>query len=154
MITIRDGRASDAQALSEGFAEMGWDRPPERFHAYLSDATVRMLVAVNGEQPIGHAQVRHHADGASEIFDLNVLAPWRRRGAASALLGRAEALSLRSVRLGVGVTADYGPALALYLARGYRPDGLGLSQAGRPVAYGEVVTVDDGLVLTLVKEPA
>ena len=40
----------------------------------------------------------------------------------------------------------------LYVRRGYVPDGRGLMTHDRPVAYGESVPVDDGLVLYFVKQ--
>lgn len=56
--------------------------------------------------------------------------------------------------IGVGVTADYGPAQILYARRGYLPDGNGLVQRGRRLGYGETVEVDDELVLYFTKRVA
>jgi hypothetical protein len=56
------------------------------------------------------------------------------------------------VGIAVGMTADYGAAQRMYVKRGYIPTGAGLFADGRPVSYGEQVTVDDGLLLTFTKQ--
>ena len=89
-----------------------------------------------------------------EIQDFNVLPPFRRRGIGTLLLERAEALiAARSpvVGIGVGLTSDYGPAQRLYARRGYLPDGRGIAATHAAVAPGQVVRVDDDLVLYLNK---
>jgi GNAT superfamily N-acetyltransferase len=93
-------------------------------------------------------------DAIPEIKDLNVLPARRRQGIGTALMDAAEQLAgSRSSRVGIGVGMDagYGPAQALYVARGYVPDGRGLTTHNRHVAWGETVRVDDDLVLYLVK---
>lgn len=73
-------------------------------------------------------------------------------GVATRLLDAAEALAARrapAVGLAVGLYQAYGPALRLYLSRGYLPEGDGASSAGRPLLGGETVTVDDTLALYL-----
>ena len=161
MISIRDGRADDARPLSAAFAAMGWARPPERFAGYVEAAAarrMRFLVAELDGALAGHAQIlrlaRHApaaARGLPEVMDLNVLAPMRRRGVATALMDAAEASAWAAPGLcvGTGLTADYAPALALYLGRGYRPDGGGATWRGHPLAHGQPVTVDDDLTLYL-----
>jgi len=49
------------------------------------------------------------------------------------------------------LTADYGGAQRLYIKRGYVPDGLGISQHGRFLLYGDIVTVDDDLTVGFTK---
>jgi hypothetical protein len=53
--------------------------------------------------------------------------------------------------IGVGLTADYGPAHILYIKRGYIPDGRSLTKDGRPLGYGEQISVDDRLTLYFTK---
>lgn len=117
-----------------------------------------MLVALDGAKPVGYLTLAWAADhppfrrrGLPEIQDLDVLPSRRRRGVATRLLDAAEALAARrapAVGLAVGLYQAYGPALRLYLSRGYLPDG-GASSAGRPLLGGETVTVDDTLALHL-----
>ena len=90
-----------------------------------------------------------------EITDLNVLIKFQRRGVATHLLDRAEQVigacsELAGIR--VGLTADYGAAQALYVRRGYVPDGFGLFYQDRQLSYGECVTVDDHLTLGFTKQ--
>jgi hypothetical protein len=54
--------------------------------------------------------------------------------------------------IGVGMVADYGAAQILYARRGYVPDGRGVSWNDKHLKYEDVVTVDDGLVLHLLKQ--
>jgi hypothetical protein len=56
------------------------------------------------------------------------------------------------VGLGVGLTADYGPAQQMYVKRGYIPDGRGLYSHDKPAQYGQFVPVDDDLVLYFTKK--
>jgi hypothetical protein len=53
--------------------------------------------------------------------------------------------------IGVGMDPDYGAAQRLYVRRGYVPDGRGLTSHGQAVRWGEMVTVDDALVLWFTK---
>ena len=50
-----------------------------------------------------------------------------------------------------GLYADYGPALLLYLGRGYLPDGRGVTYDRRTVAPGQSIRLDDGAALMFVK---
>jgi hypothetical protein len=83
-----------------------------------------------------------------------VLPAYRRQGVASQLLDAAETLiQERSDRAGIGfgLYADYGPAQRMYILRGYVPDGNGVTYNGSTAQPGTQVTVDDDLVLYLVK---
>lgn len=89
------------------------------------------------------------------IHDLLVFSAFQRRGVASRLMDEAEALiATRASKAGitVGLFDAYGPAQRLYARRGYVPDGRGACQAQRPLQKGEVVTMDDDLILWLTKE--
>ncbi len=90
-----------------------------------------------------------------EIKDLRVLAEYRRRGIATALIDEAEkCIFARSpvAGIGVGLYADYGPAQRMYALRDYVPDGRGITYKEQPVKPGHDVFVDDDLLLYLVKE--
>ena len=90
-----------------------------------------------------------------EISDLIVRPDLRRRGIATALVDEAEQRIFKrspAAGIGFGMYADYGPAQRMYVLRGYVPDRLGLMYKHKPVVPGEMVKVDDDLVLYLVKE--
>jgi GNAT superfamily N-acetyltransferase len=87
--------------------------------------------------------------------DFNVLPHHRRRGIGSRLMDAAErriAERAPIAGIGVGMDRDYGAAQQLYVKRGYVPDGRGLTSHHRQLAWGETVTVDDGLALYFTKE--
>jgi GNAT superfamily N-acetyltransferase len=93
--------------------------------------------------------------GIPEINDLRILAAYRRRGVAAALMDEAEKRIFersKVVGLGVGLYADYGAAQRMYVRRGYVPDDRGLMYNNRPVPPGHDVFVDDDLVLYFTKE--
>ena len=93
--------------------------------------------------------------GIPEISDLNVLLRFQKRGVATLLMNAAECLiSERGniAGLGVGVTADYGAALRLYVCRGYFPDGLGIARNGKTISHGEEIVVDDDVNLYFLRE--
>ncbi|CAI6082968.1 GNAT family N-acetyltransferase [Cohnella sp. JJ-181] len=95
--------------------------------------------------------------GIPEINALDVFPPYRRLGIASRMLQELEdiaSLSSPYVGLGVGLYRDYGPAQILYAKRGYVSDGLGIMYKNRTVAPGQTVTVDDELLLYLIKNLA
>ncbi len=90
-----------------------------------------------------------------EINDLNVFPEFRRTGIASQLLDELEKIaSKRSRRIGlaVGLYKDYGNAQMLYTRRGYVLDGKGLFYNHIEVQPGQQVTVDDDLLIYLIKE--
>jgi GNAT superfamily N-acetyltransferase len=92
--------------------------------------------------------------GIPEIVDFNVLPSYRRRGVGTALMDAAEqtiAQRADQAGLGCGLYADYGPALRLYLRRGYLPDGRGITYDRRNVEPGQSVRIDDSAALMLVK---
>jgi hypothetical protein len=53
--------------------------------------------------------------------------------------------------VGVGLHSDYGAAQRLYVLRGYVPDARGITSHGKRVGYGDVASVDDDLILWLMK---
>jgi GNAT superfamily N-acetyltransferase len=84
-----------------------------------------------------------------------VLAEFRRRGIATALMDEAEERIFKKstvAGIGVGLYAGYGPAQRMYILRGYVPDGRGLVHKNEPVSPGHDVFVDDDLLLYFVKE--
>ena len=149
----------DANVMSRGGREV------PRLSRFWDDVTAgrRVIFAAwQDEDFLGHVTVQELSDyqpfrrsRIPEIVDLWVQPEHRRRGVAQALLTEAEnhtaAKGYAAIGLGVGVTADYGPAHRLYAAREYRPDGTGLWAQGAPTKNGEKITLDDDVLLMLVK---
>ena len=93
--------------------------------------------------------------GLPGICDLVVFEPYRRKGIATKLMDRAEALARRvnsKIYLDVCLNAEYGPAQRFYVLRGYVPDGAGVYYEEHVPEKGEICKNDDDLTLCLVKE--
>ncbi len=159
-LTIRLLQAQDIQPIAAAFAQHGWHKPASQYERYLVEqesGTREVWVAFIADQFAGYVCILWHSDyqpfaqaAIPEIADFNVLPAFRRRQIGSRLLDKAEArIASRSpvVGIGVGMTADYGAAQRMYVLRGYVPDGRGLAHNGRPLPYGEQVTVGDELAL-------
>lgn len=85
-----------------------------------------------------------------EIMDLNVLPAFRKQGIGSLLIARAEEEAFKQynmIGIGVGLYADYGQALKIYIDRGYKPDGRGVTYNYQMVKPGDNVCLDDDLIL-------
>jgi ribosomal protein S18 acetylase RimI-like enzyme len=159
--TLRPG---DPEIIAAALRAVGWQRDAAQYRRYLDEqgaGTRAVFVArVDGDYA-GYVTVRWEASypqfreaGIPEIQDFNVLPPLRRRGIGSQLLDSAEArIAERSgvAGIGVGLGPDYGPAQRLYARRGYVPDGRGVARDGEPLHPGDIVRVDDDLVLYFTK---
>jgi aminoglycoside 3-N-acetyltransferase I len=93
--------------------------------ALLADPRTLMLVALEGERPIGfvlaHELPRRHGDRSSLfVYEVDVAEGHRRRGIGTALLARLGELAReRGIRTGFVLTEpDNGPANALYRSAG------------------------------------
>jgi len=158
---------TDPERICAAFAAQGWDKPAALYQRYLREqadgARAVFIAECNGEFA-GYVTLvwlsdypPFHSRNIPEIVDLNVLKLFQRRGVGSALLDAAEKRAAERsplVGIGVGLTADYGPAQRLYVRRGYIPDGHGVFQDRRYVAHGDRVIVDDDLALYLTKQLA
>jgi GNAT superfamily N-acetyltransferase len=164
-LIIRLLEAEDIPTIASAFAAIGRDKSASQYERYLAEqqrgervvlvafwhdsfAGYLTIVWQSGYTPFRDASI-------PEIVDFNVLPHLRRRGIGSQLLEEAEQrIAEQSVLVGIGVgmDRDYGAAHRLYVRRGYVPDGRGLTSHNRPVAWGETVTVDDGLVLYFTKD--
>lgn len=165
-LVLRPLRSEDIAQVAAAFAALGWGGKSEvqfeRYRAEHEAGTRVTRFAFVGGVFAGYLNVlwrSGHPPFADahipEINDFNVLPLARRRGVGTALMDEAErVIATRSpvAGVGVGMTSDYGAAQRLYVRRGYVPDGRGLMTHDRPVAYGESVPVDDGLVLYFVKQ--
>jgi GNAT superfamily N-acetyltransferase len=163
-MTIRLLAHRDASVLATAFADDGWEKPEELFTGYLDDQErgerlcwlARVGSSVAGYATLSWVPQYHplRAAGLPEIQDLNVLAAFRRRGIASGLIEVAEreaATRVDEVGIGVGLHPGYRAAQRLYPARGYVPDGHGVTYRDEPVAEGVAYPFDDDLVLHLTK---
>jgi len=165
-VRIRPANPDDAAWLDDCFAVgMGWHKPAGYFERVWEQQAVGaliLLLALDADDYLGHCKLVWSPDysgfrerGIPEIQDLNVIRSQRRQGLASHLLDEAEARIVKRSRfagLGFGLYADYGAAQRLYIQRGYVPDGHGLHYFDEPLPPGATCTVDDDLVLYLVKQ--
>jgi GNAT superfamily N-acetyltransferase len=161
---IRPMKQEDAPMISAAFTALGWHKPLSQYERYHEEQELGkrvVLVAFLNEAFSGYGNVVWTSDyppfrqeRIPEIADLNVLPQFRRRGIATAIMDRAEALISEhsdTAGLGVGLYPDYGAAQRMYVLRGYVPDGLGITFRNHHVAAGEEVRVDDDLVLWFTK---
>ncbi len=164
-LTLRLLAAADCELIAAAFARQGWNKPADQYARYLQEQESgrrEVWVAEWEGAFAGYVTVVWESDYAPfreaaipEIVDLNVLKRYQRQGIGRALIQRAEErIGNRSALagIGVGLSADYGPAQRLYASLGYQPDGRGIIQHGKPAAYGATVTVDDDLVLYMTRQ--
>jgi len=164
-LALRLLTAADCNRIAEAFARQGWNKPASQYVRYLQEqenSQREVWVAEWAGAFVGYVTVVWESEYAPfreaaipEIVDLNVLMRYQRQGIGSALIQHAEQrIRERSALagIGVGLTADYGPAQRLYAYLGYRPDGRGIVQHGKPVVYGTTVIVDDDLVLYMTRQ--
>jgi ribosomal protein S18 acetylase RimI-like enzyme len=163
-IFIRRMTTADCEIIIKAFAAQNWNKPIALYHKYLSEQTKKkreVLIAETAGEFAGYLTILWRSDFAAfrkneipEIADLNVLIKFRNRGIARELLNAAENLIAEKHKIAgirVGLTEDYGAAQRIYVRRGYAPDGLGISQNGIFPRYGDKITVDDALNLSLKK---
>lgn len=168
-VTIRSLAPDDIPTIVAAFAALGWKKTVAQYQRYLADQQrgERMVLVALQHAGLtnagfaGYLTIVWQSDyppfrdaGVPEIVDFNVLPHLRRRGIGSQLMDAAEQyIAQRSAVVGIGVGLDraYGAAQRLYVQRGYIPDGRGLISHGHPVAAGEMVAVDDGLVICFTK---
>jgi GNAT superfamily N-acetyltransferase len=158
-------RAWDIDEIVAAFAALGWPgKDRQQYERYVAeqDAGDRIILVARQDGAFaGYLTVVWQAGyrpfreaGIPEVQDLNVLPRFRRRGIASAMMDLAEQYEgtrSRIAGIGVGLYADYGPAHLMYLRRGYRPDGRGVTYRGETVPPGGAVRVDDELALMMTK---
>ncbi len=164
-IVVRPLARPDVEVLAFAFRAVPWPvRPAVLFRRYLNeqaDGDRLVLVADADDVTTGYASIAwssgyapFRADAVPEISDVTVLPAHRRRGIASALFDVVEGVvAVRSpvAGIGCGLHAGFGPAQVLCARRGYVPDGRGVHHAGRPVARGSVLRLDDTAALMLTK---
>jgi ribosomal protein S18 acetylase RimI-like enzyme len=163
-LLIRSLQTQDIDPIAAAFTAIGWNKPASQYERYLAeqDAGQRIiLVAFVDHIFAGYVTINWLSDyphfrreNIPEIQDFNVLPHFRRQGIGSRLMDEAEKIiAQRSpiIGIGVGMDGDYGAAQRMYVKRGYIPDGRGLFFDGHFVKWGELVTVNDDLVLHFTK---
>jgi GNAT superfamily N-acetyltransferase len=164
-IQLRNLQAGDQGRLAEVDGGNGWNPDPALWAAYLAEhqAGLRLVVlAWDGTRPLGYGNLvwtpgyaPFRAGGIPEINNLGVDIKVRGQGVCTALIrhfeDRAREAGRAVMGIGVGLYPDYGPAQRLYAKLGYRPDGHGIAYAEKTVAPGEMVRLDDDLVLWMTK---
>lgn len=137
---IRKLTKEDIPMIVASFAALHWPKPSSTFEKYLQEqqAGIRIMwLAFDETQFAGYVTLTKESlyspfkeANIPEIMDLNVLPPFRNRGIGSLLIKTAEQKAFeegQTVGIGVGLYRDYGQAQKLYIARGYQPDGCGVT---------------------------
>lgn len=164
-IKLRAIEQEDCEVISQAFKKQGWDKPVSQYQNYY-DSQSRgerdVILASYEDDFAGYLVINWKStylpffkEGIPEIVDFNVLKKYQRRGIGSMLMDEAErqiAKVSSRAGIGVGLYEDYGAAQALYAERGYVPDGRGITRDSKPVLKGQHVTMDDGLIMCLVKQ--
>jgi GNAT superfamily N-acetyltransferase len=137
-IAILRMKPEHIDALTAAFAS--WNKPADQYARYFAEnqagTRVTLVGFVDGALA-GYGNLLWQSDyapfadaGIPEINDLNTLAPFRRRGLASAIIAECERIAKDAGRpvigIGVGQTDDYGNAQRLYPQLGYVYDGRGI----------------------------
>ena len=156
---------SDVGLLTTALAGQGTDNRPrwllEDYIRAQADGQVRALVARADGEIAGYAVVSFHpdyppfqAEALPYVDDLIVMPELRRRGVGSALMNEAERVAgERSdvVGIGAGVGEAWGPALRLYVLRGYVPDGRGAVRSEPPEEIRNQLGYGDDLIVYMTK---
>ena len=159
-LSIRRLHDYDAEVISQAFDQIGWNKPVEQYQKYYErQEQERVIVFVAEADGVfaGYLLINWHPAYAScpEIQDLNVLPQFRRRGIATALMDKAEAIIAKRsdhVAIGVGLHPGYNAAQRMHVLRGDVPDGKGGTWGGKYIKEGQELIADDDLVLHLTKE--
>ncbi|MGO1226035.1 MAG: GNAT family N-acetyltransferase [Brachybacterium sp.] len=118
-LSIRPLTEELVEAMS--VAKPGWGSAAPAWLESMRAGRSTLLVAVDGEDPVGVAQLVH--DEIPEACNVGVLESHRGRGIGAALMREAEQLAEPAGRLRLGVGTDNPDARRLYERLGYR--GLG-----------------------------
>lgn len=163
-LVIRNMEYKDAQIITDGEIEQGWDASIEKYQKRLEDQKAGKaisLVAEHCDKPVGYINVYPNSmwgafgrKGYPEIVDFGVLEKYRRQGIGTVLMDVAEEIAIKYaniVYLGVGLHSGYGSAQRMYIKRGYLPDGSGVWYRDKICKPYDECKNDDDLVLYLSK---
>lgn len=162
---IRPLREEDISLVISSVAILGWSTDLKTYEHYVLGqlkSNHPFWIMVDGEKFVGHICLKWHSEykyfvdnNIPEIANLAIMPDYLRQGNATRLMDVAEQeAKTRSgiVGLGVGLYKDYGPAQRLYMNRGYKFDGNGMTYNTKPVIPGTSVIVDDDLLIWMIKE--
>lgn len=164
-VLIRDMIPSDAQTITDGEIEQGWDQTVDKYEMRLrhqAEGRAYALVAEYKGNVAGYINVYPNSvwgafanQGLPEIMDFGVLEKYRKHGIGNKLMDVAESIAAKysdTVYLGVGLHSGYGSAQRMYVKRGYIPDGTGVWYGASVCPQYENCCNDDELVLYLSKK--
>ena len=165
METFEPLTAERVDWLTSQFTALAWPKSAgyfERCYAAQEQGARIVLLNRTGERLNGYLNIVWRPDyppfrdaDIPEIQDLNVVPVARRQGIATRLMDRAESLVAERhpiIGIGVGLHPGYGAAQRMYVCRGYLPDARPLTYGNAFVTEGQVVRLDDELVLHLTKK--
>lgn len=96
-----------------------------------------------------------HQNNIPQFDCVFIAEPFRNRGLGRGLVALIESLLVKKgykqAGVGLGLTREYGVAQKLFVGMGYVPIIEGITFKNQPVTAGQYYTVDDDLVLWLVK---
>ncbi|MDE7209837.1 MAG: GNAT family N-acetyltransferase [Lachnospiraceae bacterium] len=164
-VVIRNLQESDAQIITDGEIEQGWDAHIDKYLTRLKDQAENRAIALAAEyrgNVAGYINVYPDSkwgafanQGYPEIVDFGVLEKYRRHGIGGKLMDVAEKVAAEYVDvvyLGVGLHSGYGSAQRMYVKRGYIPDGSGVWYKDTVCAPYADCCNDDDLVLYFSKK--
>jgi len=166
-IELRPLRAEDLPRLAATKGGAAWKgHDSKRWNRYLTEQSQglrEVLLADAGKAIVAYGSLAWVSQnpsfrkaGIPEIQDLVVAEGCRKRGIATriirALEERVHAAGHSQVGIGVGLYRDYGAAQRLYSRLGYVLDGAGVSYKNSTVEPGSQVTVDDDLVIWMLRD--
>ena len=164
-ITLSPLREKDIPIIVDSFAKAFWPKPASTFEQYFKEQNQNercVWLAYLGHELAGYVTLTWKSSyepfrilGIPEIMDLNVLPAFRKQGIGSLLIASAEEEAFKehdTVGIGVGLYADYGQAIKIYVDRGYKPDGRGVTYNYQLVEPGHDACVDDDLILWFSKK--
>lgn len=163
-IEIKNMELFELNAFSEAMKVLPWYRDNGLYSKYLEEQNKghrEFIIAKYDNEYAGHVcliwESKYHffrENKIPEISDLLVLQQYQRKGIAEKLVLYCEQIAnirYQKIGLGVGLYKDYYPAQNLYRKLDYRLDGCGATSHFKPLIPGELVKVDDDLVIWLVK---
>lgn len=154
----------DLPLVMAAISQLGWSISSEDYEKHILEQLKNnnpFWIMLDGENFVGHillkmqSEYKYFADNnIPEIANLAIMPNYLRHGYATKLMDVAEQeakTKFNVVGLGVGLYKDYGPAQQLYMKRGYKLDGNGITYGATQVVPGTMVMVDDDLLIWLVK---
>lgn len=164
-VNIRDLREDDAVFFEYAFNCQGWYKPASLFQKYFAEQKLgtRMIFVAEFEgELLGYVTLKladrtgpFRGKNIPELADFNILKAYQNHGFGTALMDAAEDEARKRydyIGLAVGLHSGYGNAQRMYCKRGYVLDGSGIWHDNRRLMEMEKTTVDDDLVLYMVKE--